>query len=86
VTVLAEENTRQQSKRGFDGNIWGTVTNDRVEKLFKEKWKKFFDPREHCSACLFMKNNQVVKDLVNMDSDELKKINIDDNIKHINFP
>ena len=23
VTVLAEENTRQQSKRGFDGNIWG---------------------------------------------------------------
>ena len=61
LLCLAEENTRQQSKRGFDGNVWGTVTNDKVELLFKEKWKKFFDPRKHCSACLFMKNNRVVK-------------------------
>ena len=86
VTVLAEENTRQQSKRGFDGNIWGTVTNDKVELLFKEKWKKFFDPREHCSACLFMKNNRVVKDLTNLNSDQLNAIKIDKDLEHINFP
>jgi hypothetical protein len=86
VTVLAEENTRQRSKRGFDGNIWGTVTNDKVELLFKEKWKKFFDPRDHCSACLFMKNNKVVKDLTNLDITELDNIKIDNDLQHINFP
>ena len=86
VTVLAEENTRQQSKRGFDGNIWGTVTNDKVELLYKEKWKKFFDPRDHCSACLFMKNNRAVKNLINLKIDELDNIKIDNDLEHINFP
>ncbi|MDC0125366.1 radical SAM protein [Candidatus Pelagibacter sp.] len=86
VTVLAEENTRQQSKRGFDGNIWGTVTNDKVELLYEEKWKKFFDPRDHCSACLFMKNNRAVKDLINSREEELNDIKIDKDLEHINFP
>ena len=86
VTVLAEENTRQQSKRGFDGNIWGTVTNDKVELLYEEKWKKFFDPRDHCSACLFMKNNKAVKDLINSSEKELHDIKIDKDLEHINFP
>ena len=86
VTVLAEENTRQQSKRGFDGNIWGTVTNDKVEVLYKEKWKQFFDPRKHCSACLFMKNNKVVKDLTNSNIEKLHNIKINKDLEHINFP
>ncbi len=86
VTVLAEENTRQQSKRGFDGNIWGTVTNDKVELLYKDKWKKFFDPRDHCSACLFMKNNKEVKKLTNQKISELNNIKIDNDLEHINFP
>jgi organic radical activating enzyme len=86
VTVLAEESTKQQSKRGFDGNIWGTVTNDKVELLFKEKWKKFFDPRDHCSACLFMKNNQTVKDLTRSNIEQLNSIKIDKDLEHINFP
>tara|TARA_B110000008_G_scaffold278891_1_gene324013 strand:- start:284 stop:1768 length:1485 start_codon:yes stop_codon:yes gene_type:complete len=86
VTVLAEENTRQQSKRGFDGNIWGTVTNDKVELLYKDKWKKFFDPRDHCSACLFMKNNRAVKELSNSNIDKFKNIKIDNDLEHINFP
>tara|TARA_B110000003_G_C16176008_1_gene349515 strand:- start:5 stop:529 length:525 start_codon:yes stop_codon:yes gene_type:complete len=86
VTVLAEENTRQQSKRGFDGNIWGTVTNDKVELLYEEKWKKFFDPRDHCSACLFMKNNRAVKNLINSSEEELDDIKIDKDLEHINFP
>ncbi len=86
VTVLAEENTRQQSKRSFDGNVWGTVTNDKVELLFKEKWKQFFDPRDHCSACLFMKNNQTVKNLINLETNDLKKLNIDNSLEHLNFP
>jgi len=86
VTVLAEENTRQQSKRGFDGNIWGTVTNDKVDVLYKQKWKKFFDPRKHCSACLFMKNNKVVKDLTNSSIEKLHNIKINKDLEHINFP
>ena len=86
VTVLAEENTRQQSKRGFDGNVWGTVTNDKVELLFKEKWKKFFDPREHCTACLFMKNNKV-KEMSKTNPKRFRKyIDINQEIDHINFP
>jgi hypothetical protein len=86
VTVLAEENTRQQSKRGFDGNIWGTVTNDKVELLYKEKWKQFFDPRKHCSACLFMKNNNKVKSLKDMEINDLENIKFDSSLEHKNFP
>ena len=58
VTVLAEENTRQQSKRGFDGNIWGTVTNDKVELLYKEKWKKVFGPQGKTLFCMFIYEKQ----------------------------
>ena len=55
----------------------GTVTNDKVELLFKEKMEKIFDPRDHCSACLFMKNNQRVKDLASSNIEQLEDIKID---------
>ena len=51
-----------------------------------EKWKKFFDPRKHCSACLFMKNNKVVKDLTNSSIEKLHNIKINKDLEHINFP
>jgi len=64
VTVLAEENSNKFSERGFNGKIWGTVTNDQIELLFKEQWNKFFDPRANCSACLFMKNNRKFSQII----------------------
>ena len=85
VTVLEEENSDSDAERKFNPNKWGTVTNDQVEKLYKEKWKKFFDTRENCSACLFMKNNQKVKDLINYNYDK-NEINLDQSVEHINFP
>ena len=48
--------------------------------------EKVFDPRKHCSACLFMKNNKVVKDLTASSIQELKQIKIDKDLEHINFP
>ncbi len=85
VTVLEEENSSNDAERKFNPNKWGTVTNDNVEKLYKEKWTKFFDTRENCSACLFMKNNQKVKDLTNANYQK-KNISLSKNIEHINFP
>ena len=85
VTVLEEENSNSDAERKFNPSKWGTVTNDEVEKLYSEKWKKFFDPRDNCSACLFMKNNQKVKDLINYNYDK-NKIKLDKNVDHINFP
>ena len=85
VTVLEEENSNSDAERKFNPNKWGTVTNDQVEKLYKEKWKKFFDTRENCSACLFMKNNQKVKDLVNFNYKD-KSIKLNNSVEHINFP
>ena len=85
VTVLQEDNTKNEAERKFNPTKWGTVTNDEVERLYTEEWKKFFDTRENCSACLFMKNNQRVKDLKNL-SYNGKSIKLDNNIEHINFP
>ena len=85
VTVLEEENTNSDAERKFNSSKWGTVTNDNVEKLYTEEWKKFFDTRENCSACLFMKNNQKVKDLKNFDYKN-KSISLTNDIEHVNFP
>ncbi len=85
VTVLQEDNTQNDAERKFNPNKWGTVTNDHVEKLYTEKWNKFFDTRENCSACLFMKNNKKVKELKNHNYKN-KNINLDKSIEHINFP
>ncbi len=91
VTVLAEGDQNENynaknifSERKFNYNKWGTVKNTEVEKLFKNKVKAYFDPRENCSACLFQRNNKKVKELSKLD--QYKDINIDKNIKHINFP
>ena len=85
VTVLQEDNTEHDAERKFNPTKWGTVTNDKVERLYTEEWKKFFDTRENCSACLFMKNNQRVKELKNL-SYNGKSIKLDNKIEHINFP
>ena len=85
VTVLQEDNTKNEAERKFNPTKWGTVTNDEVERLYAEEWKKFFDTRENCSACLFMKNNQRVKELKNL-SHNGKLIELDNKIEHINFP
>jgi hypothetical protein len=85
VTVLTEEETGTLSQRGFDGEKWGTVTNDHVTKLFNEPLKPFFDPRDICGSCLFMNNNRVVRDLKQLNdySTILKKV---DTPLHLNFP
>lgn len=85
VTVLQEENSKSDAERKFNPYKWGTVTNDEVDKLYKEKWKAFFDPRKNCSACLFMKNNKKVKDLMKLDYRK-NIILLDKSIEHINFP
>ena len=86
VTVLQEDNSENDAERKFNPNKWGTVTNDEIEKLYKEKWKKFFDTRENCSACLFMKNNSKVKELKNYNYANDKEISLEKKIEHINFP
>ena len=85
VTVLEEENSITDAERKFNPSKWGTVTNDKVEKLYNEEWTKFFDTRKNCSACLFMKNNQKVKDLTNTDFKN-KPFSLSNDIEHINFP
>ena len=91
VTVLAEGNQDENynaenvfSERKFNYSKWGTVKNTEVEKLYKEKVKSYFDPRKNCSACLFQRNNQKAKELINLKQHNDIKIN--KNIKHINFP
>lgn len=91
VTVLAEGNQDNNykaenifSERKFNYKKWGTVNNNEVSKLFEEKVRPYFDPRKNCSACLFQKNNQTVKNLVN--TKDFKNVLVNKNIKHINFP
>ena len=91
VTVLAEGEQEQDynaknifSERKFNYHKWGTVKNTEVEKLFTEKVKAYFDPRDNCSACLFQRNNRVAKDLIN--STNFQGIKLDKKIKHVNFP
>lgn len=52
----------KESARRFEPT-WATVTNDRVADLWEKPLHAFFDPREQCSACLFMRNNREVKAL-----------------------
>ena len=72
------------SERKFNYAKWGTYKNTEVEKLFTEKVKPFFDPRKNCAACLFQKNNLKAKELIN--TQRFDKVNIDNSIKHVNFP
>jgi organic radical activating enzyme len=85
ITVLANEATDNSiiaSERKFNHEKWGTVLNTEVEKLFVEPVKPFFDPRKSCSSCLFMRNNQEVKNIMaNPQPEGLSK-----DIEHVNFP
>ena len=90
VTVLAEEITGepgsdgQLPERKFNSDKWGTVKNTQVQKLFTEPVKQFFDPRKQCSACLFVRNNQTAKTLAK--TQDYNLVQIDNRIRHINFP
>lgn len=87
VTVLAEESTEghvMASERRFNYSKWGTYKNTEVEKLYTEPVRPFFDPRENCSSCLFMRNNRMVKQLTGTDID-FPESGLQQ-IKHINFP
>ncbi len=87
ITVLAEEATEEQisaSERRFNHEKWGTVTNVEVKKLFMEPVRPYFDPRSVCAACLFMKNNQAVKDLSKREDFE-EGITLVES-EHVNFP
>jgi len=86
ITVLSEstEVSFTPSARRFESETWGTVSNIDVDQLYKKSVKPYFDPRDVCASCLFMKNNQTVKDLVvsgNFDVIERDKM-----LEHINFP
>ena len=86
ITVLAEEATDNSvlaSERKFDHEKWGTVPNTEVSRLFAEPLQPFFDPREMCSACLFMNNNNEVKSLV---ANPAGAPEGSPSISHVNFP
>ena len=94
VTVLTNEEVigevDQDSARAFDPNIWGTVTNDKVENLFRHKVEPFFDPRTHCKGCLFAVNNKKAGKLASMNKNEvseiMKAISTSEKPHHIEFP
>ena len=88
ITVLAEEATTVSvnvSERRFNHEKWGTVTNRDVRRLFTEPVTPFFDPRSVCSACLFMRNNREVKELVGRRLDN-SGVSEFVPLKHVNFP
>jgi hypothetical protein len=90
ITVLSEEAPQRAgsqvvpSQRRFDYEKWGTVTNDEVDRLYTEPVRPFFDPREVCSACLFMRNNETVKLLARRR--DYRDIRVDPALDHVNFP
>jgi organic radical activating enzyme len=87
ITVLAEEatdNSIVSSERKFDPEKWGTVLNTEVERLFVEPLTSFFDPRKTCTSCLFMKNNDEVRNLSSREEYPTKETF--PVINHINFP
>ncbi len=87
VTVLADsadDGSVTAAERKFDSSKWGTVKNTEVSRLFTEAVKPYFDPREVCSSCLFMRNNQTVKDIMNSGPGRVKPLPV--RIKHLNFP
>lgn len=86
VTVLAEEAMDQQisvSERRFNPDKWGTVKNNEVAKLYTEPVRPWFDPREICTSCLFMRNNRTVKEL---SQGGTNNSHVPDDIEHVNFP
>ncbi len=87
VTVLtdnSEDGSITTAERKFNHQKWGTVKNTEVNCLFSEPVHPFFDPRKVCTSCLFMKNNQVVKDIISSPPSKVSRI--PSRIKHINFP
>jgi hypothetical protein len=87
VTVLAEEATGgdvSASERKFNAAKWGTVSNRNVRALYEQKVRPFFNPRENCSACLFMRNNEVVRNL--RDRQSYDDIRPKPDLLHVNFP
>ncbi|WP_341915204.1 radical SAM protein [Ferrovibrio terrae] len=87
VTVLSDdavELNSTASERRFNSSKWGTVPNTEVAKLYTEKLHPFFDPREICHSCLFMRNNQATKALINRA--DYSDIKLPANIQHQNFP
>ncbi len=86
ITVLAEENESGiiSPERKFNYEKWGTVKNTEIEHLFRKPYEKYFDPRQNCVSCLFMKNNKIVKELINTNNYE--NIVLQKDLDHINFP
>ena len=85
VTVLTEENA-SYAARGFDGDKWGTVTNDNVESLYKQPLTAYFDPRENCGACLFHQNNLKVKEIMANSSQSQLRASSVEAPNHLSFP
>ena len=86
VTVLSEESKDKSvnvSERRFNSQKWGLVPNTDIARLYSEPVMPRFDPREICSACLFMRNNETVKKLCQA---ETLSMQADTSIEHINFP
>ncbi len=87
VTVLSsldKDGNLQTSNRYFDSSQYGTVKNTEVQKLYTEKLKPFFDPKENCRGCLFTKNNEKVKSLINnLNEQEILNTPVPE---HVNFP
>jgi hypothetical protein len=87
VTVLAEEatdGTVLSSERRFNPEKWGTVPNTEVERLFTEPVHPFFDPRDACTSCLFMRNNRTVKELTSLPENGVPPASPE--LEHVNFP
>ncbi|MFP6736132.1 MAG: hypothetical protein VB959_20130 [Rhodospirillales bacterium] len=80
VTVLAGDD---EAERRFNADRWGTYANTAVEKLYTEPVRPFFDPRQNCAACLFMRNNRMVKELSSGAQGDFTPAETPD---HINFP
>ncbi len=87
ITVLAEETNQGYiftSERKFNPSKWGTVKNIEVEQLFNRPLRPFFDPRKVCSSCLFMRNNNIVRNLIKRK--KYDKIQVNSRLDHLNFP
>ena len=84
VTVL--EDGINNAERRFNSKKWGTVTNDKVARLFTEPVQSFFNPNENCQACLFINNNKEVNRLISLNNNEVNNISFSSELDHVNFP
>lgn len=85
VTVLADEKTDgsiDASARRFNPEKWGTVKAKQVSKLFTQPLKPWFDPRDICQSCLFVKNNRHARSL----TEQTTPAEAPKGLKHLNFP